>query len=244
MSMADELSEIIGQVRAHVQYQQQLGLEGFMQTSAPKTEPIIDKGHESEMMPEINCAEKAKALERIREEIGDCQRCIKLCKDRTHIVFGDGDPCAKLVFVGEGPGHDEDVQGLPFVGRAGQLLNKIIEAMGFKRSQVYICNIVKCRPPGNRNPERDEIEACEPFLIKQLEVIHPQIIVCLGTHATQTLLRTKEPISRLRGHFYDYQGIKLMPTFHPAYLLRNPPDKRLVWEDMQKVMAEFSKSAG
>jgi DNA polymerase len=174
------------------------------------------------------------ALQAIRDDIGDCQRC-RLSGGRTHIVFGVGSPGAELMFVGEGPGADEDAQGEPFVGRAGQLLTKIIEAMGMKRADVYIANIVKCRPPGNRLPEEDEIGACVGFLLRQIEAIRPRIIVTLGGLAAQTLLRSSTPISRLRGVFRDLRGTLVMPTFHPAFLLRNPNRKREVWEDMQKV---------
>ena len=177
-------------------------------------------------------------LERIREDIGDCTRC-KLCEHRTNIVFGVGNPKAELVFVGEGPGRDEDAQGEPFVGRAGQLLTQMIEAMGLKRSDVYICNVVKCRPPENRLPEKDEIEICSPFLLRQLAVIHPKVIVALGSCAVQTLLQTKRGITGLRGQFFPFQDAKLMATYHPAYLLRNPPAKADVWKDLQLVMAEL-----
>ncbi|MEE9219457.1 MAG: uracil-DNA glycosylase [Acidobacteriota bacterium] len=178
--------------------------------------------------------EAARALRQIREEIGDCQRC-KLCSGRTHLVYGVGDPSAELVFVGEAPGRDEDLQGEPFVGRAGQLLTRIIEAMGMRRQEVYIANIIKCRPPGNRLPEREEIAVCQKFLLQQIDAIQPRIVVSLGGLAAQILLQTSTPISRLRGMFRDYRGALLMPTFHPAFLLRNPSRKREVWEDMQKV---------
>jgi len=182
-----------------------------------------------------------QTLEELRAEIGDCRRC-KLCQGRTKIVFGIGNPRAELVFVGEGPGRDEDLKGEPFVGRAGQLLTEIItKGMKMRREEVYIANVVKCRPPENRNPEPDEIAACEPFLVKQLDLIKPRIIVALGTFAAQTLLKTKTPISRLRGVWHTYQGIKLMPTLHPAYLLRNPNDKRLVWQDIQAVLREMGR---
>jgi uracil-DNA glycosylase len=182
-----------------------------------------------------------QTLEELRTEIGDCRRC-KLCQGRTQIVFGVGNPESELVFVGEGPGRDEDLKGEPFVGRAGQLLTEIItKGMKMRREDLYICNVVKCRPPENRNPEPDEIAACEPFLMKQLEIIKPRIIVALGTFAAQTLLKTKTPISRLRGNWHTYQGIKLMPTLHPAYLLRNPADKRLVWQDIQAVLREMGR---
>lgn len=183
----------------------------------------------------------AQTLEELRDEIGDCRRC-KLCQGRTKLVFGVGDAKAELVFVGEGPGRDEDLKGEPFVGRAGQLLTEIItKGMKMRRDEVYICNVVKCRPPENRNPEPDEIAACEPFLIRQLEIVKPRIIVALGTFAAQTLLKTKTPISRLRGNWHAYQGIKLMPTLHPAYLLRNPADKKLVWQDIQAVLREMGR---
>ena len=177
----------------------------------------------------------------LRDAIGDCRRC-KLCEHRTQIVFGVGDPHAELVFIGEGPGADEDLRGEPFVGRAGQLLTEIItKGMKMRREEVYIANVVKCRPPHNRNPEADEIAACEPFLRKQIELIQPRIIVALGAFAAQTLLQTKTPISRLRGVWHTYQDTKLMPTLHPAYLLRNPRDKRLVWQDIKAVLREMGR---
>jgi DNA polymerase len=177
-------------------------------------------------------------LETVRSDLGDCQRC-QLAGARKNIVFGDGNPHAKLVFVGEGPGFEEDKQGLPFVGPAGQLLTRIIEAIKLGRSQVYICNVIKCRPPGNRNPNPDEIDSCFPFLERQIDAIQPDFIVALGTFAAQTLLGTTTPISRLRGRFHDYNGLKLLPTYHPAYLLRNPDKKRDVWEDMKMLMKEY-----
>lgn len=178
-------------------------------------------------------------LAAVREELGDCRRC-SLSGLRKNLVFGEGNSHADLVFVGEAPGADEDREGRPFVGRAGQLLTKIIDAMGLSRKDVYICNILKCRPPGNRNPEKVEIETCEPFLIKQLQAISPKVICALGTFAAQTLLKKNVPITALRGRFHTYEGIKLMPTFHPAYLLRNPSAKKLVWDDVQTIMKELS----
>ncbi len=175
-----------------------------------------------------------ESLEGIRGDLGDCRRC-KLAGGRKHIVFGSGNPAAELMLVGEAPGADEDEQGLPFVGRAGQLLTRILEAIDMRREDVYICNILKCRPPENRNPEKDEVAACEPFLFRQVAAVKPKVICALGLYGVQTLLRTKAPISSLRGRFYDYRGVKLMPTFHPAYLLRNPNEKRKVWEDMRMV---------
>ncbi len=185
--------------------------------------------------------EKTSNLEELREFIGDCRRC-KLYESRTQVVFGVGNPHAELMFVGEGPGAEEDARGEPFVGRAGQLLTDIIErGMGMKRSEVYIANVVKCRPPQNRNPEPDEVEACEPFLMRQIELVRPRVIVALGTFAAQALLRVKTPISKLRGAWQEIGGIRTMPTFHPAYLLRNPGDKRLVWLDIQEVMKELGR---
>jgi DNA polymerase len=178
---------------------------------------------------------ESENLESIRNDMGDCKRC-DLSASRNNIVFGAGNPRADLVFVGEAPGADEDRQGQPFVGRAGQLLTRILEAMGLKRKDVYICNILKCRPPGNRNPRPEEIEKCEPFLIRQLASINPKAICALGTFAAKTLLKTDAPISTLRGRFHLYQDIKLMPTYHPAYLLRNPGAKKLVWQDMKVIM--------
>jgi DNA polymerase len=183
-----------------------------------------------------------EGLASVREELGDCHRC-RLGATRTNLVFGAGNPAARLVFVGEAPGGDEDQQGIPFVGEAGQLLTKIISAMGFRRDEIYICNVLKCRPPQNRNPQADEIEQCHPFLLRQLQAIGPEVIVALGTFAAQTLLRTRGPISKLRGVFHDYHGIPLMPTFHPAYLLRNAGMKREVWDDMQKVMKRLGMEA-
>jgi len=182
--------------------------------------------------PDVN---SAIVLTEIRAEIGDCTRCKLHGLGRKQIVFGVGNPDAGLMFVGEAPGADEDVQGVPFVGRAGQLLTKIIEAIDLKREDVYIANVIKCRPPQNRNPEQDEVDTCEPFLFRQIDAIKPKVIVALGTFAARALLRTLDPISRLRGRVYDYRGAKLIPTFHPAYLLRNPSSKREVWEDMKQV---------
>ncbi len=180
-----------------------------------------------------------QTLSEIREELGDCTRC-RLCETRKNIVFGEGNPRARLVFVGEGPGRDEDIQGRPFVGRAGQLLTKIIQAMKLERKDVYICNVVKCRPPGNRNPEPDEVASCEPFLTKQIESINPEIIVSLGSVATGLMLKLKNfKMGQLRGTFHQYGNSKLMITYHPAALLRNPAFKKPVWEDMKLVMREL-----
>ena len=182
---------------------------------------------------------KLPLLEEVRTEIGECTRC-KLHKGRHTIVFGVGDPKARLMFVGEAPGEDEDLQGFPFVGKAGGLLTKMIEAMGLKRDDVYICNTVKCRPPNNRNPEPDELASCEPFLKGQLAAVKPEAIVTLGKFAAQALLRDDTPVSRLRGRWREYEGIPLMPTFHPAYLLRSPGEKGKVWEDLKLVMKKLN----
>ncbi len=172
----------------------------------------------------------------LRAEIGDCTRC-RLSGTRKQIVFGSGNPDARLLFVGEGPGRDEDLQGLPFVGRAGELLTDIIEkGMKIDRAEVYICNVVKCRPPDNRNPEPEEVAACSPFLIRQIDLVRPEVIVALGKFAAQTLLQTTMPITRLRGRWHEYRGVALMPTFHPAHLLRNPAFKKEVWQDIKEVM--------
>jgi uracil-DNA glycosylase len=181
-------------------------------------------------------------LLKIRTDLGECTRC-KLHRTRNKIVFGDGNPKAELVFVGEGPGHDEDMQGIPFVGRAGKLLTQMIEAMGLQRKDVYICNVVKCRPPENRAPEKDEVGECSPFLLRQIDAIAPKVIVCLGSTAAQTVLETNRGISQFRGQWLEFRGRKLMATYHPAYLLRNPSAKSEVWKDLQKVMAVLGLEA-
>lgn len=191
--------------------------------------------------PKLSPAEKDKAIADLRKEMDDCKLC-RLHSGRKNIVFGVGNPDAQLMFVGEGPGQDEDIQGEPFVGAAGQLLTKIIEAMGFKRADVYIGNIVKCRPPQNRNPAPDEAEVCMPFLIRQIEIVQPKVIVCLGSVAVQNLIGTEEKISRLRGKFLKWRGISVMPTYHPAFLLRNAAMKKPVWEDMKKVIQLLAQS--
>ncbi|HET7214048.1 MAG TPA: uracil-DNA glycosylase [Terriglobia bacterium] len=183
---------------------------------------------------------ESETLEQIREDLGDCRRC-RLAAGRHSIVFGQGNPHAELVFVGEGPGADEDAQGLPFVGRAGRLLNKMIELAGMKREDVYICNIVKCRPPENRTPLPDEIETCSPFLLRQIRTIKPRLVCCLGSPAVKTLLGVKDGITKIRGQFYDFQGAKALPTFHPAYILRNPREEKILREDFQKIV-DFLKS--
>jgi DNA polymerase len=217
------------QLKEHLQFAKELGVDGVSRDAAWRRREGVAPD------PLTVFAGPVDALAAIRTDIGDCTRCKLHGMGRTQIVFGVGNPEADLMFVGEAPGADEDVQGFPFVGRAGQLLTKIIEAIGLKREDVYIANVIKCRPPGNRNPEPDEVETCEPFLFRQIDVIKPKVVVALGTFAARALLRTLDPISRLRGRVYEYRGAKLIPTFHPAYLLRNPSSKREVWEDMKLV---------
>jgi len=202
----------------------------------PESLPTTPANAATELFYRYPGLEKTGDLEMLRDFIGACTRC-KLAPLRTNLVFGVGNPHAELMFVGEAPGADEDLQGEPFVGRAGQLLTDIIErGMGISRSDVYICNVIKCRPPENRNPEPDEVSTCEPFLFRQIDLVRPKAIVGLGTFAVQALLKVKTPISKLRGKWHEVRGIKMMPTFHPAYLLRNPADKRLVWADIKEVM--------
>jgi uracil-DNA glycosylase len=254
------------QLKAHLQFAAELGVAGVSRDPAwrnradalvlrqaqderdAQTPPQDERDAQTPLVvsssnhePATFFKSSADALVAVRTEIGDCTRCKLHALGRKQIVFGVGNPDADLMFVGEAPGADEDIQGIPFVGRAGQLLTKIIEAIGLQREDVYIANVIKCRPPGNRNPEQDEVETCEPFLFKQIDIIKPKVIVALGKFGAQTLLRTLDPISRLRGRVYNYRGAKLIPTFHPAFLLRNPASKREVWEDMKlvkKLLAE------
>ncbi len=220
--MKRELLEIIKSVKSYIELEMESGIKSYFK-------PPIDK------------PTKEADLEELEVEVLSCKRC-HLCNNRNNVVFGTGNPYTKLMFIGEGPGYEEDMQGLPFVGRAGQLLTKIIEAMDFKRKDVYITNVVKCRPPQNRNPLPTEILACEEHLIRQIDIIGPVIICALGKVSAQSLLKTQEPITKLRGKFFHYRGIKVMPTFHPAYLLRNPNGKRLVWQDVKKIMAELNEA--
>jgi DNA polymerase len=227
-------------IAAHLRHFRDMGIEGisrdarWRERAAEMTSGIISPDA-PEMIPDVISA-APETLDAIRSHLGDCTRCKLHTLGRRQIVFGVGNPSADLMFVGEAPGADEDVQGEPFVGRAGQLLTKIIEAIGLKRSDVYIANVIKCRPPGNRNPEPDEVGECEPFLTRQIDVVRPRVIVALGTFAAKALLKTDAPISRLRGNIFDYRGgAKLVPTFHPAFLLRSPDRKRDVWDDMKKV---------
>jgi uracil-DNA glycosylase family 4 len=203
-------------------------------TSDHKPVPIGSYQHVAEQTLDYN-SNKDIVLEELRHEIGDCHRC-KLSKGRKNIVFGEGSADADIMFIGEGPGRDEDIQARPFVGDAGKLLTNLVLKLGLRRQDVYIANIVKCRPPNNRNPEEDEITMCVPFVERQIAVINPKVIVCLGKISAQSLLRSSIAISKIRGKFFSYYGIPVMPTFHPAYLLRNPKDKWLTWEDMQKVL--------
>jgi uracil-DNA glycosylase family 4 len=222
-------------LRDHLAFAAELGVAGVSRDPAWRVRGNDSPGPAPAVIPAPLYTNAADALIAARTDIGDCVRCKLHGMGRRQIVFGVGNPAADLMFVGEAPGADEDIQGIPFVGRAGQLLTKIIEAIGLKRDDVYIANVIKCRPPGNRNPEPDEVETCEPFLFRQIDIIQPRVIVALGTFAARTLRRTLDPISRLRGRSYDYRGAKLIPTFHPAYLLRNPASKREVWEDMKVV---------
>jgi uracil-DNA glycosylase family 4 len=242
IELQEELLQLISSLRRFIQVEK--GTRGHYSGMFLKG----DSAHHSDTFEEIHedgeiSYDTAVTLDDVQQELGDCRRC-GLYQGRKNIVFGEGNHKAALVFVGEAPGQQEDVQGKPFVGRAGQLLTRIIEAMGLVRKDVYICNILKCRPPGNRNPKPDEISVCEPFLIKQLEIIQPKVICALGTFAAKTLLKTDVPISLLRGKFHSYQGIKLMPTYHPAYLLRNPGAKKQVWEDVQLIMKELKSGIG
>jgi uracil-DNA glycosylase len=264
MADHDELAELTRDVAAYARYMRDLGVEhvggGLVSTPEPKmvtqqeapmpskkdpapslfdaTVPSLFDSAPVEGSPAVPAV--AETLEEIRADIGDCTRC-KLHETRRNIVFGEGAMNARLMFVGEGPGADEDASGRPFVGAAGQLLDKIIGAIGLKREDVYIANVVKCRPPGNRKPEKDESGTCEQFLIRQIATIDPKVIVCLGATAMESLLGLKSGITRLRGQFYDYKGKKVMATFHPAYLLRDPTKKREVWEDMKLVRDELSR---
>jgi DNA polymerase len=243
--------KVSDQIAEHLRFAAELGVEGASRDPAWRLRASAEPERSTAVLEPANGPEaplarpvvfQADSLTAIRADIGDdCSRCKLHTLGRKRIVFGVGNPNADLMFVGEAPGADEDQQGIPFVGRAGQLLTKIIEAIDLKREDVYIANVIKCRPPQNRNPEPDEVDTCEPFLFRQIDVIKPKVIVALGTFAARALLRTLDPISRLRGRVYDYRGAKLIPTFHPAYLLRNPSSKRDVWEDMKRVRALLAK---
>jgi DNA polymerase len=215
----DELQEIIGAIKSYIELERESGMEELLSTE--ETTSLTKGGVRQD-------------LEALRREVLKCRSC-DLAKTRLNVVFGSGNPKADLMFIGEAPGFDEDRQGLPFVGRAGALLTKIIEAMGLRREDVYIANVLKCRPPNNRPPLPDEMLACQKNVKRQVAIIKPKVICTLGKFASQTILKSMAPISKLRGNFYEYEGIKVMPTFHPAYLLRNPEDKKLVWQDMKKI---------
>jgi uracil-DNA glycosylase family 4 len=242
-------SELIQGLKKAMEFYRELGFEylpvkrtdifNLMSGTGSNNKPdSVDSCHRVAEKACDYVSNKEIALGNIRDEIGDCHRC-KLSKGRKNIVFGEGNADADIMFIGEGPGRDEDIQSRPFVGDAGKLLNNLILKLGLKRQDVYIANIVKCRPPNNRNPEEDEITACVPFVEKQIAIIHPKVIVCLGKISAQILLRSNTAISKLRGNFFSYNNIPVMPTFHPAYLLRNPKDKWLTWEDMQKVLGKL-----
>lgn len=235
-----ELEYLLSALRGYLVDLRETGVDGLPvgnQVPVPpgKAESVVQKTALEDAAVVRDAYPVPESLAAIREELAGCMRC-SLGSTRTTLVFGSGNEGARLVFVGEAPGREEDVAGEPFVGEAGRLLTRIIQAMGFERNQVYICNVLKCRPPGNRNPVPAEIDVCRPYLLRQIQAIGPEVIVALGTFSAQTLLTTREPISRLRGRFHDYHGIPLMPTFHPAFLLRNPAMKREVWDDMQAVM--------
>jgi uracil-DNA glycosylase len=235
----------VNQLAEHLRFYQELGVTGISRDAKwrrreDRTRPLAD-GLEIEAVPVTLARSTVEALAAVRADLGDCTRCKLHTQGRQQIVFGVGNPTADLMFVGEAPGADEDAQGIPFVGRAGQLLTKMIEAMGFTRDQVYIANVLKCRPPGNRNPEPDEIATCEPFLFRQLASVEPKVVIALGAFAARTLLKTDAPISRLRGRVFDYRGAKLIPTFHPSFLLRSPGYKREAWEDLKTALAVLGR---
>lgn len=234
MNHRNDVLEIIKDTRAYLLSLKETGVE-----EVPPLEKVVKGGFEKGISGDTP-GHKTQLLHLLRDKIGDCRRC-KLWSGRTSIVFGTGSPDAKLMFAGEGPGQEEDRQGKPFVGRAGELLTKMITAMGLTRDNVYIANVIKCRPPGNRNPEDDEIAACTPFLNEQINIIKPEIVCALGTFAAQTLLDSKTRISDLRGRIHEKDNYKIVATFHPAYLLRNPNEKRRAWEDLQLVMRELGR---
>jgi uracil-DNA glycosylase family 4 len=246
----------VNELSEHLRFYQELGVAGVSRDPKWRARGVNSQEEPTANSQEVNSQEPTsnsqvlqiarnakEALAATRAEIGDCTRCKLHTLGRRQIVFGVGNPEADLMFVGEAPGADEDVQGIPFVGRAGQLLTKMIEAMGYRRDEVYIANVIKCRPPDNRNPEPDEVETCEPFLFQQIAAIQPKVIVALGSFAAKTLLKTTAPISRLRGRVYEYQGAKLVPTFHPSYLLRSPGQKREAWDDLKIALGLLGREA-
>jgi uracil-DNA glycosylase len=248
------------QLAEHLRFYQELGVTGLSrdvrwrrrepvapeagQRAAATVAPVPEEPPEAVLavtIPVTFAKSAAEALSAIRDDIGECTRCKLHTLGRRQIVFGTGSMTAEIMFVGEAPGADEDEQGVPFVGRAGQLLTKMILAMGLQRDEVYIANVLKCRPPGNRNPEPDEIETCEPFLFRQLASIQPKVVIALGAFAARTLLKTEEPISKLRGRVFDFRGAKLIPTFHPSYLLRSPGNKREAWDDLKTALGVLGR---
>ena len=234
------------QLSEHLKFYSELGVTGISRDArwrsrSSNSQLPSPKDSEGTAHTEAMGPGRIVTLTEIRQDLGDCTRCKLHQQGRKQIVFGVGNPNADVMFVGEAPGADEDVQGIPFVGRAGQLLTKMIEAMGFRRDDVYIANVIKCRPPQNRNPEPDEVASCEPFLFNQIDAIRPKVIVALGSFAAKTLLKTQDPISRLRGRVYDYHGAKLIPTFHPSFLLRSPDQKKFAWEDLKLALAEMGR---
>jgi DNA polymerase len=228
--LINEIRETLASARSQFEYLSDLGIESQAVD--------LNDTNKNQQCSETNASLEG-SLETVREELGDCQRC-GLAASRTKLVYGVGNPNARLVLVGEAPGREEDLKGEPFVGEAGQLLDRILLAMGMLREEVYICNVLKCHPPNNRDPQPEEVATCEAFLIRQIAAIRPQVIIGLGRFAVHSLLKTRTPISRLRGEWQEYQGIPLMPTYHPAYLLRNPESKRDVWEDMKEVLRLLS----
>jgi uracil-DNA glycosylase family 4 len=234
---SDQDHQIRRALAAAVQYYRDIGITDFYRREPrelPEPAPAA-VGNSLPILEAPAVGDKVAALREIRDDIGDCRRCV-LHKGRTNLVFGVGNPNADLMFVGEGPGADEDAQGEPFVGRAGQLLNNMITAMGLRRQDVYIANVVKCHPPGNRTPEREECDTCSPFLLRQIAAIKPKVIVALGAVAAKNLLSVNDSMANLRGRFYDFRGIKLAVTYHPTFLLRDPRQKKETWKDLQMVM--------
>ena len=224
------------QLTEHLRFFEEIGVTGVSRDPAWRARQMEARSG-PEPAPSAAPVASREALQLIRADLGDCTRCKLHTLGRRQIVFGVGNPDADLMFIGEAPGRDEDIQGIPFVGRAGQLLTKMIEAIGLTRNDVYIANVIKCRPPENRNPEPDEVASCEPFLFRQIDSIAPKVVVALGAVAVKALLKSDAPISRLRGRVIDYRGAKLVPTFHPAFLLRSPDKKREAWDDLKKVRA-------
>jgi DNA polymerase len=237
------------QVVEHLRFFQELGVTGISRDAQWRERARDGVEPPQPIVPDVAAVPSVPvrplrvfSMQEIREDIGDCTRCKLHTLGRKQIVFGVGNPRAELMFVGEAPGADEDAQGVPFGGRAGQLLTKMIEAMGFTREDVYIANVIKCRPPENRNPEPDEVLSCEPFLFKQIDSIKPQVIVALGAFAAKALLKSEQPISRLRGQVHEYHGAKLIPTFHPSYLLRSPGQKKYAWDDLKRALVLMGRS--